>query len=76
MNDAERLDGLEALCHRTAYQNAQRPVVTVTSDMHFNAGRCALYVRDLTGNVIASGSGTVREAIDTTLLALKEEPKE
>lgn len=65
LTDTERLDILDALTARHAYQNKRRPSEQVNSDMHFGALGVSIYARRLTGQVDASGHGTTaREAID------------
>lgn len=66
--DAARLDYLDTLMARTEYQNSRRPAEPVKSDMHFDAGRCSLYVRNLFADCVVSVSGqSVREAIDAAM---------
>ena len=67
--DAERLNYLDALCQRKD-PNAKEFINQLNSDMHFSK-RVVLYVRDICGKVVSSGSGTVREAIDAAMEAPK-----
>ena len=71
--DAERIDHLEKLTLRVAFQNNKRPTESVGSDLHMRDGRCSLYVRDLFGNAIKAECGygeSVREAIDAARASL------
>jgi len=69
--DAARLDYLESLLKRTEHQNSRRPNEPVNSDMHFTDRRCSLYLRNMFGHCVTTGSGeSVRAAIDA---AMKEQ---
>jgi len=73
LTDGERLDFLQWLTTRTAYQNHKRPTESVRSDMHLGSGRCSLYVRDLIGNIVPGGAGyseDVRDTIDAVAALL------
>jgi len=75
--DAQRMDHLDALMLRTAFQNSRRPTERVGSDLHMGGGRASLYVRDLFGSVIETESGygaSVREAIDAARALRKGTP--
>jgi len=72
LTDTERIDFLESLMTRTEYQNKARPTESVGSDIHMHSRRCSLYVRNLFGNVVASGeSDSVRDTIDAVASALR-----
>lgn len=69
--DAARLAFLDWLTTRTEIQHPKVPPRAVGSDMHFDKTGCQIYVRNLTGRVVAIGHGaTVRGAIDDCIASV------
>lgn len=65
MTDTERIEFLESLLQRRAFQNKQRPSEFLKSDIHFNETSCSIYLRDIVGTAVWSGYGTTfRQAVD------------